>query len=136
VLNLWMLRSRAKSIKRVGRMTILTSLFGINEPLIFGLPIVFNPILAIPFILNGGIINTTLTFIAMKIGLVTIPWNFAGVIFAPAGIPAYILTQDWKAVVLVAILLVIDAAVYYPFFKAYERITMEREEAEEQESDD
>lgn len=131
-LNLWMLRSKSRTINRVGRLTILPSLFGINEPLIFGLPIVFNPILAIPFILNGGIINTTITYIAMKIGLVTIPWNFAGVMFAPIGIPAYVLTGDWKAPVLVLVMLVINAVVYYPFFKAYEKTVIAEEETEAQ----
>lgn len=128
-LNLLMLRSASKSIKRIGKATILPSFFGINEPLIFGLPIVFNPILAIPFILNGGIINTSLVYLAMKTGLVTVPWNFAGVVFAPIGMPAYLLTQDWKAPLLVAILIVINALVYYPFFKAYEKKLLQEETA-------
>jgi PTS system cellobiose-specific IIC component len=131
MLNIFMLRSKSTTIKKLGRTTIWPILFGINEPLIYGLPIAFNPILIIPFIINGGIINGSLTYLVMKLGLVRIPWNIMGVIPSPPGVSAFLSTQDWRAPVFVLFLLVINALVYYPFFKAFENQTIEKETEKE-----
>ncbi len=130
MLNIFMLRSKSQTIKKLGRTTIWPILFGINEPLIYGLPIAFNPILIIPFIINGGIINGSLTYVVMKLGIVRIPWNIMGVIPSPPGVSAFLSTQDWRAPVFVLFLLVINGLVYYPFFKAYEKQLMEKEAEE------
>lgn len=129
-LNLLMLRSKSKTIKRLGKATIWTSLFGINEPLVYGLPIAFNPHLIIPFVLNGGVINTTLTYIAMSTGLVEKTWNIGGIIPAPPGISAFLSTQDVKSLLLVLVMLAINFVVYYPFFKTFEKATIEKEKTD------
>jgi PTS system cellobiose-specific IIC component len=126
-LNLMMLGSKAKSIKALGRAAILPSLMNINEPLTFGLPIAFNPILAIPYILNGAIINPLLAYLALSSGLVTKPFVPALTPWLPVGLTAYLFTQDIKAVLLVAVELAINAVIWYPFFKAHERNTLQKE---------
>lgn len=115
-----MIFSKSEYLRKVGRFSIIPGIFNINEPLIFGIPIVMNPILAIPFILVP-IINAILSFAVTSIGLVSrvsiiAPWTL------PAPIGAYMATNgDWKAIILVLINIAISLAIYYPFFKVYEK---------------
>ncbi|WP_443659410.1 PTS sugar transporter subunit IIC [Clostridium algidicarnis] len=112
--------SKSEYLKRVGRFSIIPGIFNINEPLIFGAPIVMNPILAIPFIL-GPVVSGIIAYAATAAGLVSkvtvmAPWTL------PAPIGAFVATGgDWRAAVLVIINIAIVAVIYYPFFKAYEK---------------
>ncbi len=126
-LNFLMLRSKSDTMKSLGKAGIVPSLMNINEPLIFGLPIAFNPILAIPFILNGGVINPILTFLAMNSGLVSKPVNPLIMPWVPVGVTGFLYTQDFKAVLLTAVLLVINLLVWHPFFKSYEKTMIAKE---------
>ena len=126
-LCIMMLWSKSVTMKSLAKAAIVPSIMNINEPLIFGLPIAFNPIMAIPFILNGGIINPTLTYLAMSTGLVSKPINPALLAWVPAPIPAFIYTQDFRSIILVFVLLCINAVVWYPFFKSYEKTMIAKE---------
>ncbi len=112
--------SKSEYLKRVGRFSIIPGIFNINEPLIFGVPIVMNPILAIPFIL-GPVVSGIIAYTATAAGLVSkvtvmAPWTL------PAPIGAFVATGgDWRAAVLVTINIAIVAVIYYPFFKVYEK---------------
>ncbi len=111
--------SKSKQIKTIGKIAIIPSLFNINEPLIFGLPIMYNPTLLLPFILVMPL-NAIITYMCMDIGLVArtfadASWNM----FCPIG--ALINTMDIKAVILVVALIIMDVLIYLPFFKAYEK---------------
>lgn len=120
------LRSRSKYLKSLGKLSIIPSIFNINEPVIFGAPIVMNPILAIPFIL-APLIITTISYIFVKIGLV--PMMMAKLPFTlPAPIAA-IMSTDWTmmAGVLVIINFIIALIIYYPFFKMFEKQQLQKE---------
>lgn len=117
-LTLLYLRSKSKQLNGIGKVALLPALFNINEPVIFGTPMVLNPIMFIPFVFVQGI-NGAIAYLAVKVGLVrasfaAVPWT------TPAPIGAFLATLDWRAVVLVLVLLVIDIVLYYPFFKIYE----------------
>jgi cellobiose PTS system EIIC component len=119
-LVLLMLFSKTPYLKSMGRATLLPGICNINEPVIFGVPVMLNPLLFIPFIL-GPVTIGTLTYYAMQLGLVgkpyiLVPWTL------PAPIGAYLATGgDWRAIVLVLVNIAIATAIYYPFLKAYER---------------
>lgn len=124
-LNLLMMRSKAKSLSSIGKVGLIPSLFGINEPLIFGTPILLNPFMFIPFVF-GPLIATTITYFSMTSGLVGMPIaNPPG--FLPPGVGAFLMTLDWKAVVLVVVLLVLMTLIYYPFFKMMEADELKKE---------
>jgi cellobiose PTS system EIIC component len=112
--------SKSEYLKRVGRFSIIPGIFNINEPLIFGAPLVMNPILAIPFIMSPVVI-AIISYAATAVGLVAkvsviAPWTL------PAPIGAFMATRgDWRAAVLVIINIFITLAIYYPFFKVYEK---------------
>ncbi len=124
-LNILMARSKAKSINSVGKVAIIPSIFGINEPLIFGAPILFNPFFFVPFVF-GPLICTTIAFLSMDLGIVGKPIAEAPG-FLPPGLGAFLMTLDYKAVILVLVLLVLMTLIYYPFFKAYEAEELKKE---------
>lgn len=119
-LVLIMLFSKAPYLKSMSKASLLPGLCNINEPVIFGVPVMLNPLLFVPFLL-GPITIGILTYFAMDMGLVSkpyilVPWTL------PAPIGAYLATGgDWRAILLVLVNITITAALYYPFLKAYER---------------
>ncbi len=124
-LNAMMIRSKAKSLSALGKAGIVPSIFGINEPIIFGAPIILNPFMFIPFVF-GPLIMTTITYFSMTSGLVGMPIaNPPG--FLPPGVGAYLMTFDWKSVVLVFALLALMTLIYFPFFKAMEADELKKE---------
>jgi PTS system cellobiose-specific IIC component len=123
------LRSKSVHLKSIGKICIVPSIFNINEPIIFGSPIVMNPIMFFPFI-GAPMINATIAYIAVSTDLVgkavsLVPWT------APAPIGA-----AWAAgwlpsnALLVLALIALDVAIYYPFFKVYEKELLKQEEAD------
>ncbi len=119
------LTSKSKQIKTIGKITMIPAFFNINEPLIFGLPIMYNPTLMIPFTLVMPL-NAVVTYLAMNSGLVArtfadASWNM----FSPIG--ALINTMDVKALILVLFMIVIDTIIYLPFFKTYEKQKLKEE---------
>ena len=129
---LLLFKSKSAYGKTLGKAAILPSIFNINEPIIFGAPIVLNPTLLPPFIIVP-IVNATIAYFAMAAGLVnrvtsTPPWTLPG----PIG--AFLATNgDFRALILNVILIVISIIIYYPFFNVYEKklFAEERAEAEE-----
>ena len=122
--------SKSKFLKSLGRLGFLPGLFNINEPIIFGAPIVVNPVLAIPFIL-APIVMTIVSYIATRTGLV--PMMMAQLPFTlPAPIAAWMST-DWSVMagILVIINFVISLVIFYPFFKIFEKKQLAMEAAEE-----
>lgn len=114
-----LLFSKNKHLKNVGKISLIPSLFNVNEPLIFGIPIVANPIFLIPFILAPtccGIIS----FLAFQANLVyrpfiEVPWVL------PAFFGAPLCCQDSRALILLLVNITVSAFIWLPFLKAYEK---------------
>jgi len=128
MLNFFMLRSKSLKLRVLGKTTILPSLLNINEPMVFGIPIAWNPTLMIPFIINGFLIPA-IVYVVLNAGLVTIPSQPFWLWFLPVGISTYLVTLDWRSLVLLIVTLAISGLVYYPFFKVYERQMLEKEDS-------
>lgn len=111
--------SKVERLRKIGRLTIVPAIFNINEPLMFGLPLVLNPFLAIPFTLVP-IVLASVTYFAMAHGFVARPaWYFPSSI--PTFISTYLATFDVRAIALVAVNIAIATVIYLPFVRAYER---------------
>lgn len=119
-LNIDMLFSKNKSIKKLGRMALFPSLLNINEPLIFGLPIFYNPVFMVPFI-GGLLVNSALAYGVFYLGWVNIPSTLALLQFMPAPLGAYLLTNDARAIILAIVIILIDMAIWWPFLKTHEK---------------
>ncbi|MCD5000933.1 PTS sugar transporter subunit IIC [Enterococcus saccharolyticus] len=126
-LSFLMMRSKSKQLSTVGKIGFLPSIFGISEPIIFGTPLMLNPIFLFPFIFTS-VFNSIVTYLLMS-------WGVVGKTFAvfswqmPAPLGAFLSTLDWRAFVLVMVLMVLNGVIYYPFLKVYEKnlITLEAE---------
>ncbi|WP_130813124.1 PTS sugar transporter subunit IIC [Olsenella sp. Marseille-P4559] len=123
-LVIWCCFSKSDAIKKIGRVAFIPMLFGINEPILFGLPIVLNPIFFLPYVIGGGIISTVDAF-AVKLGLLT-P-SFFTPPYVGVFLEGYLTNLDWRSLVVNAIQLGLSLALYYPFFKMYERRFIEKE---------
>lgn len=128
---LFLVFSKSKYGKALGKASIVPAVFNINEPIIFGAPIVLNPTLMIPFIF-APMINAVIAWFAMSVGLVNkfivlAPWTLPG----PIG--AYIATGgDWRAVILNILLIALSTLIFYPFFKAYDKQLIKDEIGQEE----
>ena len=112
--------ARSKSIREVGRLGAGASLFNINEPILFGLPIIMNPIMLIPFNLVP-VVLTTVQYIAMKLGAVAvttgvfIPWTL------PPVISGFIVTGHLSGSLMQIVNLLIGALLYLPFLRIVDK---------------
>lgn len=124
-LVLLMMFSKSESMKSMGKVSIIPSIFGINEPVIFGTPIVMNPYMFIPFVF-GPVIVGVIDFLAFSSGIVAKPiMEPPG--FMPPGVGAFLMTLDWKAPVLCLLSILLMTLIYYPFFKIMERDELRKE---------
>jgi PTS system cellobiose-specific IIC component len=125
-LALIMLNSKEPGYRKVSRLSLPTQIFGINEPIFFGFPIVLNPMFMIPYVLNA-LILTTGSYLLVSWGVihkpfVNVPWT------TPPIIGHYLVSGgDWKAAVWGVLSILIAMAVYYPFAKAAERQRLKAE---------
>ena len=125
-LNVLMCFSKSKSLKTLGRIFIVPSIFNINEPVMYGAKVVMNPLLMIPSWINS-IIGPVYVWVLMSTGLLKIPCKLLQVGQVPAPFISVMVTEDFRAIIWWALLFVIYLAVWYPFFKAYEKQKLEEE---------
>src|SRR5690625_1779981 len=124
-LALLMLRAKSEQFRVLGKLALIPNFVGINEPLIFGLPIVMNFTLAIPFILTPTLI-LVLGYLGMVTGLLPLLPGFA----APLGTPAIVsgfLMGGWRWAIFQGLMIVMSVAVYYPFFRTMDQKAYARE---------
>jgi len=116
----WLAISRVPRLRAIGRAVFIPSFCNINEPLLFGLPIVFNGFLAVPFVLAPLVLATT-TYAAVALG-----WVMRPVAYIPSAIPTFVSTYlatsfDARAVLLALANIAIAGLIYLPFVRAYEK---------------
>ncbi|MFD1397753.1 PTS sugar transporter subunit IIC [Lacticaseibacillus suilingensis] len=108
------MKKSSKQLEILAPLTLTPGIFNINEPTMFGMPIVLNTTLVIPFVL-APMVNVLTTYLAMKSGIVglctgvVVPWTM------PPILSGFLATNTWQASVLQAINIVLDVLVYFPF---------------------
>lgn len=110
--------SKSKYLRRLGYSSLLPSLVNINEPVLYGAPLILNPYLSIPFML-APTVSALVAYFAMWMHWVTPPFS-APPLNTPAPVGAFLSTGDFRAVLLCLVNLALSAAIYYPFAKLYE----------------
>lgn len=125
---------KSKRIKNLGKMSLVPGIFGINEPILFGLPIVLNPAMLVPFILVPTI-NIVISYFAMAMNFVpicsgvNIPWT------TPLVISGFLAT-NWVGALLQAALLVLGVFIYMPFIKILDKQYLQEEISNVEEDDE
>ena len=118
--------AKSKELKAIGRASSIPVLFGVNEPILFGAPLILNPVFFVPFIcapiLNVWLFKIFVDYIGMNSFLYILPWTTPGPLGLFLGCGMAI-----KALILAILLLVVDFIVYYPFFKVYDHEKCEEE---------
>lgn len=118
--------AKSKQLRTVGRSSFIPVIFAVNEPILFGAPIVLNPVLFVPFILapiaNVWLYKFFVDVLGMNAFSYILPWT------TPGTIGLIVATGFAKlSFFLAPLLLVVDAVIYYPFFRAYDKQLVERE---------
>lgn len=124
-LVIMMCLSRVGRIKAIGRPSIMN----INEPVIFGAPVAWNPFLMLPMWIGTIVISIT-TYLSMSMGFVTIPSKVFNLWYVPFGISTFMVNQDVRGLIVLAINIVLLFMIWYPFFKAYEKEELKLESQE------
>ena len=121
---MWICKSKRN--KAIGRASVVPTFFGVNEPLLFGAPIVLNPVFFIPFIfapiINVWIFKIFIDVFGMNSFTANLPWTTPGPLGIILGTNLQILSF-----VLAALLVVVDFIIYYPFIKVYDKQILEEE---------
>ncbi len=122
--------SKRADYKTVGKLGLAPGIFNINEPVMFGLPVVLNPLLMIPFIL-APLATATIAYFATMAGLVR-PVVVNVIWVMPTIISGFLATAgDWRAIVLTIINLIVAALIWAPFILAANRLDPNLGEPEE-----
>jgi Phosphotransferase system cellobiose-specific component IIC len=125
--------AKSKYFKTLGRMSIGPGIFNINEPIIFGTPICFNPIFLFPFVVLPGILAGS-TILLMETGIIAmptvsmVPWTTPPILIGFLMTSGALSTTIWSVLVIV-----ISVIVYYPFFRVADKQQYEKELSESQE---
>lgn len=118
--------SKSERYRKIGKISLFPSLFGINEPILFGAPIILNPIMFIPFVFVGAVVGTLPLFMIYWgiLGPETFTPPYVGVF-----LEGFLTNGDWMSIVANLIQLVLAVVIYWPFFKIMERQELREEKA-------
>lgn len=115
-----LLFAKSAQTKQLGKLAIVPSIFNINEPIIYGAPIVMNPFLFIPFVVTPIVIGLSMYFL-MYTGIlplfsgVTVPWT------TPAIISGFLL-GGWRMALAQVGIIVLSCVIYFPFIKKVDEL--------------
>ncbi|WEA53663.1 PTS cellobiose transporter subunit IIC [Weissella paramesenteroides] len=121
--------SKSKEFKTLGKLVVGPAFFNVNEPIVFGMPVVMNYKMLLPFVL-APMANVITTYTAMSTGIVAktmgvmVPWT------TPPIISGYLATGHLSGAVLQVVNIVIDGLIYYVFFKSMDRNHLAEEKGE------
>ena len=120
--------AKSAQLSALGKAAIVPSIFNINEPILFGMPVVYNPYTAIPFFL-APMASMSVAYFAINLGMVKPPiaqpaWP------TPVGLSAFIGSGgDWKAFVLAIVCALVAFLIWWPFIKMYDKKLYTNEQA-------
>ncbi|HEV5812711.1 TPA: PTS transporter subunit EIIC [Streptococcus pneumoniae] len=123
---MFMWLTKSKRNRAIGRASVVPTFFGVNEPILFGAPLVLNPIFFIPFIFapiaNVWVFKFFIETLGMNSFTANLPWTTQ----APLGL---VLGTNFQVLsfILAALLIVVDVVIYYPFLKVYDEQILEEE---------
>lgn len=122
------LKSKSAALREVAKVSLIPGIFCVNEPMVFGTPIVLNPLMFIPFVFLTSLLGSMYGYVITKLGLVSatyvqIPWS------TPPLLQPFLATGgDFRAVLAQIVLIAILFVVWYPFAKVYEKKMLIEEE--------
>lgn len=122
-----LIRARSVQMKTLGKLEIVPALFNINEPILFGLPLVLNPLMAVPFIL-APLVSGFLTYGAIALGVIA-PFNGLYVPWTTPAIISGLIVGGWQGALWQGLMLVVTGLLYWPFAMKYDKVLQDQEAA-------
>lgn len=129
-----LIAGKSAQSKSLGKIALVPGLFNINEPVIFGFPIVMNPLMFIPFV-AAPTAAAIICYLAIKTGMVppfsgvTVPWTTPPIISG-------LLVLGWKGAAMQVVIIVVSTVIYFPFFKKQDALNLKIEQEAELEASD
>lgn len=120
--------AKSEQMKTISKISIMPGLFNINEPIIFGLPIVFNPYLIVPFII-APVLAMIITYLSIAWGFMP-PFSGAQVPWTTPTIISGFLLNGWQGAAVQTVNLIVATFVYLPFVRIQDNIFCEEEDAQ------
>ncbi len=120
------LRAKSDQIKAVAKVSLIPGWFNINEPVTFGMPIMYNPVLAIPYILNVLVV-ALLYLIGFKTGILALPFIPITTVL-PIGFGDYLGSLNPFNFVWDYLMIIVAGVIWFPFFKAYDNQLYKKEQ--------
>ncbi|MCA0293823.1 MAG: PTS transporter subunit EIIC [Actinobacteria bacterium] len=124
--------AKSARLRAIGRASLVPGVFNINEPIVFGAPIAFNPLLMVPFWINS-LIPPALVYWALSAGLVPIPSQVFQMWYTPFPFATWIVSPGIAGLILLLVVVALTTLTWLPFFRAYDRQALVEDEAEEDE---
>ena len=118
--------AKSKQYKALGKVAAFPAIFNVNEPVVFGFPIVMNPLMFVPFILVP-VVAAIVVYASIAVGFmqpfsgVTLPWS------TPAIISGF-MVGGWQGAFVQIVILALSVVIYFPFFKLQDKIAYEEEQ--------
>lgn len=120
---------RSKQIRSLGKLALPAGIFNVNEPFIFGLPIIFNPLVLIPWIL-APMVSVSIAYFAMWSGLVPLTTGVAVPWTTPVLLSGMLATNSWQGAVLQLVQMLAVGIIWFPFLKILDRKLFKEENTE------
>ena len=126
--------AKSKQFKALGKISAVPAIFNINEPILFGLPIVMNPLMAVPFIMTPIVVGI-IEYFAIATGLcpmysgVYVPWTTPPIISG-------LIAGGWRTALLQVVMIVVSVVIYLPFVRKLDLAALENEKAAAESEDD
>ncbi|WP_179396077.1 PTS cellobiose transporter subunit IIC [Lacticaseibacillus absianus] len=123
-------KSKSQYMRQMGHLGLPPTVFAVNEPLMFGLPVVMNPLILVPYVISP-LVCFTLSYVSMAIGLVApavvlVPWSM------PPIIGGYLATGGHiSGAILQVVIIAVSTIIYYPFFKMIDNKALREEQGDE-----
>lgn len=126
--------AKSRQLKTLGKLELVPAIFGINEPILFGIPVVMNPLLAVPFVAMP-LISCLVQYFALYLGIcplygaIEVPWTCPPVISG-------FLVGDWRTALLQIVIFFLSFLVYLPFIRRIDKMNLKQEEEAASEDED
>ena len=125
-----LIAAKSVQLKSIGKLELVPGIFNINEPFLFGLPIVMNPMLAVPFFLTPVVVAAS-TYMVIKTGIVP-PLNGVAAPWTTPAVISGFLIGGWQMAIWQFCTLLISTAIYWPFARRYDKFLLAKEQKEDQ----
>lgn len=126
------LRAKSERLRAVGKAGVVPAIFNISEPMIFGTPVMYNPIIAIPMVLNS-LLCMGLIYVGFAVGFFQNPYILM-LTPLPVGLATFLSSMAWQNIFIPVLCFVVGVVCFWPFVKMYDKQCLADEQAADEQA--